>query len=79
MVTSLRLLQKSGLQSWLQDSRFRDLREGLLLKKNKRPEKQTLVHNVRVRRWGKTDVRRGKESWIDGKKQLVVTGELESQ
>lgn len=53
--------------------------EGSLLKRSKRPEKQTLVHNVRVKRWGKTDVRRGKMCWIDGRKWLVVTGKPESQ
>lgn len=38
-----------------------------------------MVHNVRVKRWGKTDVSRGKECWIDGKKPLVITGKLEFQ
>lgn len=54
-------------------------REGSPVKKSKRPEKQALVHDVRVKKQGKTDVRRGKECWIDGKKPLVVTGKLQSQ
>lgn len=49
----------------------------LLLKKIKRPEKANT--GAHAKRWGKTDMRRGEECWIDRKKPLVVTGKPESQ
>lgn len=62
------LLHKFRPKIRLQDSHLRQNTvfscEVCSLNKSKKPEKQMLVHNVRVERDGKTDVRRGKRCWI---------------
>lgn len=43
-----------------------------MLNKSKTPEKQMVVHiNIRVERDGKTDMKREKRCWIDGKKPVL--------